>query len=109
MFLKRLFQLLLFLFLNFSVLAEGDVDQWQDSDKTYFDLIQEGFEVKAYDVSKIETADNYIFMLFVTVLQKNRLVYECHEYQTLDRNLLTLDIDFICRELSQPYKKGLGT
>ena len=98
---------LFFLFLSIQVKEESD--QWKDSDKTYYDLIEEGFEVKAYDVSKIETADNYIFMLFVTVLQKNRLVYECHEYQTLDRNLLTLDIDFICRELSQPYKKGLGT
>ena len=98
---------LFFLFLSIQVKAESD--QWKDSEKTYYDLIEEGFEVKAYDVSKIETADNYIFMLFVTVLQKNRLVYECHEYQTLDRNLLTLDIDFICRELSQPYKKGLGT
>ena len=27
--------------------AETNIDQWQDSNKTYKDLIEEGFEVKA--------------------------------------------------------------
>ena len=52
-FYKILFQFLLFVFLSFSVVAEGDIDQWQDSDKTYFDLIQEGFEVKDYHILNI--------------------------------------------------------
>ena len=51
----------------------------------------------------------YMFMFFVTVLQKENLVYECQEYQTLDANMQTLDLTFVCRELAQPYKKGLGT
>ena len=109
MFLHRLFQFLLFVFLSFSVVAEGDIDQWQDSDKTYFDLIQEGFEVKAYHINNIEVQNGYILMFFVTILQKNNFVYECHEYQTLDPNMQTLEMTFICRELVQPYTKGLGT
>ena len=109
MFLKILFLFLFFLFLNFSVLAEGDIDQWQDSDKTYFDLIQEGFEVKDYHINNIEIQNGYILMFFVTILQKNNFVYECHEYQTLDPNMQTLEMNFICRKLVQPYTKGLGT
>ena len=48
-------------------------------------------------------------MFFVTILQKNNFVYECHEYQTLDPNMQTLEMTFICRELVEPYTKGLGT
>ena len=77
--------------------------------KTYFDLIQEGYEVKAYHINNIEVQNGYILMLFVTILQKNNFVYECHEYQTLDPNMQTLEMTFICRELVQPYTKGLGT
>ena len=51
---KYLFQLFFFIFFNLSVLAQSDIDQWQDSDKTYYDLIQEGFEIKAYDITNIE-------------------------------------------------------
>mgnify|MGYP001441432396 CR=1 FL=1 len=109
MILKRLFLFLFCIFLNLSVFAESDNDQWQDSDKTYFDLIQEGFEVKAYDITNIKVQNNYILMFFVSVLQKNNSVYECQEYQTLDMNMQTLDMNFICKQLVQPYKKGLGT
>ena len=48
-------------------------------------------------------------MFFVTVLQKNKEVYECQEYQTLDQNMQTVELTFICRKLVQPYEKGLGT
>ena len=109
MILQRLFQFLLCLFLSLPVFAESDIDQWQDSDKTYYDLIQEGFEVKAYDINNIEVQNDFIFMFFVTVLQKENSVYECQEYQTLNANMQTLDINFICRKLVQPYQKGLGT
>ena len=108
MILQRLFQVLLYMFLSLPVFAEADNDQWQDSDKTYYDLIQEGFEVKAYEITNIEAQNGYILMFFVTVLQKNNLVYECQEYQTLDTNMQTLDMTFVCRELVQPYQKGLG-
>ena len=30
---------------SFVALAEADIDQWQDVDKTYNDLVEEGFEV----------------------------------------------------------------
>ena len=66
-------------------------------------------EVKAYDITNIEVQNGYIFMFFVTILQKNNFVYECHEYQTLDPNMQTLEMNFICRKLVQPYTKGLGT
>ena len=106
---KILIQFLLFFVLSLPVFAEIEIDQWKDSDKTYYDLIQEGFEVKAYNITNINTKKDYIFMFFVTVLQKNTQVYECQEYQTLDINMQTLDMNFVCRKLVQPYKRGLGT
>ena len=106
---KILIQFLLFFVLSLPVFAEIEIDQWKDSDKTYYDLIQEGFEVKAYNISNIKTKKDYIFMFFVTVLQKNTQVYECQEYQTLDINMQTLDMNFVCRKLVQPYQRGLGT
>ena len=97
------------LFVNSVLYAEPDIDQWEDSEKTYKDLIDEGFEVKAYDTSTLKTESGLILMFFVTVLQKNREVYECQEYQTVDETLQTLDLSFICRKLVQPYKIGIGT
>ena len=88
--------------------AESDIDQWQDSDKTYKDLIEEGFEVKAYDTSTLKTESGLILMFFVTVLQKDKEVYECQEYQTIDESLQTLDLSFVCRKIVQPYKTGVG-
>ena len=108
MILQRLFQFLLCLFLSLPVFAESDIDQWQDSDKTYKDLIEEGFEVKAYDTSTLKTASGLILMFFVTVLQKDKEVYECQEYQTIDESLQTLDLSFVCRKIVQPYKTGVG-
>ena len=105
---KSLFFILL-LIVNSALYAESDIDQWEDSEKTYKDLIEEGFEVKAYDTSTLKTESGLILMFFVTVLQKNKEVYECQEYQTVDENLQTLDLSFICRKITQPYKKGIGT
>ena len=50
-----------------------------------------------------------MLLLFVTVLQKNNDLYECQEYQTMDSNLETLDMNIICKQLVQPYQRGLGT
>ena len=69
-----------FLFLtlvNFNLKAEIEIDQWQDSEKTYYDLIEDGFEVKAYEISNIKTSNGYLLMFFVTVLQKEKQIYEC--------------------------------
>ena len=106
---KRSFFIFFYIFLCLPVFAEADIDQWKDSNKTYYNLIEEGFEVKAYDITNIEVQNGYLFMFFVTVLQKNNMVYECQEYQTLDTNMQTLDMNFTCRQLVEPYKKGLGT
>ena len=54
--------------------AESDIDQWQDSDKTYKDLIEEGFEVKAYDTSTLKTESGLILMFFVTNLAHHKYV-----------------------------------
>ena len=109
---QMIYKFLFFIFLLFvnSVLyAEPDIDQWEDSEKTYKDLIDEGFEVKAYDTSTLKTESGLILMFFVTVLQKNKEVYECQEYQTVDENLQTLDLSFVCRKITQLYKIGIGT
>ncbi len=106
-----IYKLLFFIFLllvNSVLYAEPDIDQWEDSEKTYKDLIDDGFEVKAYDTSILKTGSGLILMFFVTVLQKDKEVYECQEYQTLDESLQTLDLSFICRKITQPYKTGIG-
>ena len=109
---KKLMRLKLFfiiIFFSFGLLAEPNIDQWEDSDKTYKDLVEEGFEVKGYDTNTIKMNNGLILMFFVTVLQKNKEVYECQEYQTFDENMQTLDLSFICRKITQPYKVGIGT
>ena len=106
----NIFVIILFLlFFSINVFAKNDVDQWTDSEKTYKDLIEEGFKVKAYDTNSINTERGLIILLFITVLQKDKEVYECQEYQTLDNSMQTLDMSLICRELSQPYQRGVGT
>ena len=42
-------------------------------------------------------------------LIKDNEVYECQEYQTIDKNVETLDMNLICKELVQPYERGIGT
>ena len=88
--------------------ANPNSDQWVESDKTYKDLINEGFEVKSYAMNNIEIANELSILLFVTVLQKDNEIYECQEYQTIDKRIDTLDMQLICKELVQPYEKGLG-
>ena len=89
--------------------ANPNTDQWLDSEKTYKDLINQGFEVKSYAINNIETANGLYILLFVTVLQKDNELYECQEYQTIDKMIETLDMTLICKELVQPYQRGLGT
>jgi len=104
------FILIIFLiFFSTSIFAENDIDQWTDSKKTYKDLIEEGFEVKAYDTNTVNAEGGLIILLFITVLQKEKEIYECQEYQTLDSGMKTLDMSLVCRELSQPYQRGIGT
>ena len=105
----RIFILLIIIFLSSYSLAEPNLDQWMDSKKTYKDLIDEGFEIKSYDTITIEPDGGLIILLFVTVLQKNNNVFECQEYQTLDRAMTTLNMTIVCKKLVQPYNKGLGT
>ena len=92
-----------------SLIANPNIDQWLDSEKTYKDLINEGYEVKSYSINDIQTANGLMLLLFVTVLQKNDDLYECQEYQTMDQKLETLDMTLICKQLVQPYQRGVGT
>ena len=98
-----------FLFFSNLSTANPNIDQWLESEKSYKDLITEGFEVKSYAISDIEVVNDLTIILFVTVLQKNNEVYECQEYQTIDKNVETLDMNLICKELVQPYERGIGT
>ena len=95
----RLFLIYIFIFFYCSfVFADAFTDQWQDSNLTYKDLIDQGFEVKAYDINTITTDVGLILVFFVTVLQKEKDVYECQEYQTFDGNMKTLDMSVVCRQ-----------
>ena len=107
---KRIFIIftIILLISNFSY-AELENDQWRDSKSTYLDLIKDGYEIKAYDISNFNDSFGNMYMFFVTVLQKNSSVFECQEYQIFDENMNTIDLSFVCRELVQPYKKGLDT
>ena len=100
---------LFFISLSSSLFANPNLDQWLDTDKTYKDLINEGYEVKSYSISDIQTSNGIMLLLFVTVLQKDKDLYECQEYQTMDQNLETLDMNLICKQLVQPYQRGIGT
>ena len=106
----NIFLIIIFLFFYSKYLfANPNSDQWMDTDKSYKDLVEEGFQVKGYAINTIETENGIKLLLFVTVLQKNNDIYECQEYQTIDSTLETLDMQLICRELVQPYERGLGT
>ena len=109
--LSFIFILIISLSLSFPIIvnANPNADQWIESDKTYKDLINEGFEVKSYAINNIETANGLYILLFVTVLQKSNEIYECQEYQTIDKSIDTLNMILVCKELVQPYEKGLGT
>ena len=96
-------------FISSFAFANPNVDQWMESDKSYKDLINKGFEVKSYAMNTIETANGLYILLFVTVLQKEKELYECQEYQTIDKTIETLDMTLVCKELVQPYERGLGT
>ena len=52
--------------------AESNIDQWLDSEKTYKDLIDEGFEVKAYDTSTLKTESGLILMFFDCITKTKR-------------------------------------
>ena len=97
------------IFFSIGAASEPNLDQWKDSEKTYKDLIDEGFLVKSYDINSINLENGIKILFFVTVLQKNKQVFECQEYQTLDQNMQTLDMSMMCRELVQPYQRGIGT
>ena len=101
--------LLVFILLPSFLNANPNIDQWLESDKTYKDLINEGFEVKSYTFNNVETANDLYILLFIIVLQKGNEIYECQEYQTIDKNIETLDMQLICKQLVQPYERGLGT
>tara|TARA_B100001057_G_scaffold432888_1_gene461343 strand:+ start:1367 stop:1702 length:336 start_codon:yes stop_codon:yes gene_type:complete len=105
-----IYSLLIVLMINskFSF-ADPNVDQWLDTEKTYKDLVNEGYEIKSYSISDIQLNNGLMLILFVTVLQKNDDLYECQEYQTMDQNLETLDMNLICKQLVQPYQRGIGT
>ena len=107
-------KLTIFLFSVFTLFsnqlfANPNIDQWLESEKSYKDLINEGFEVKSYAISDIEVGNGLTIILFVTVLQKDQEIYECQEYQTIDENVETLDMNLICKQLVQPYQRGVGT
>ena len=108
---KKLTIFLFSVFILFSKLsfANPNIDQWLESEKSYKDLIKEGFEVKSYAISDIEVGNGLTIILFVTVLQKEQDIYECQEYQTIDETVETLDMNLICKQLVQPYERGVGT
>tara|TARA_B110000196_G_C20961214_1_gene574059 strand:+ start:142 stop:477 length:336 start_codon:yes stop_codon:yes gene_type:complete len=108
---KKLTNIFFLFFILFSsiVFANPNSDQWQESDKSYKDLINEGFEVKSYAINNVEVENKLSILLFVTVLQKENEIYECQEYQTINKTIETLDMQLICKQLVQPYERGLGT
>ena len=106
---NKIILIIFLIFFSIKLSAENIIDQWIDSEKTYKDLIDEGFEIRSYDANTINAEGGLIILFFITVLQKEKEVFECQEYQTLDSQMKTLDMSLICRELIQPYQQGIGT
>ena len=52
---------------------------------------------------------DYIYSYLSLFFKKIMKFYECQEYQTIDKMIETLDMTLICKELVQPYERGLGT
>ena len=92
--LKLFFSIVMVMAFTSIVNANPNTDQWMESEKTYKDLINEGFEVKSYAINNIETANGLYILLFVTVLQKDNELYECQEYQTIDKMIETHGVIF---------------
>ena len=107
---RKLIKFIITLFFVFTTkaIADPNLDQWLDTEKTYKDLINDGYEVKSYSISDIKTSNGLLLILFVTVLQKDTDLFECQEYQTMDDSLETLDMTLICKQLVQPYRRGVG-
>ena len=106
---KLKYLIIILFFISSFAYANPNFDQWMESEKSYKDLINEGFEVKSYSMNTIETANGLYILLFVTVLQKEKELYECQEYQTIDKTIETIDMTLVCKELVQPFERGLGT
>ena len=84
---KYVYKLFIFTFLlliSNNSFSETYMDQWKDTDESYLDLIDKGYQVKAYDMSNFKDKMGNMYMFFVTVLQKDKTVYECQEYQIFD-------------------------
>ena len=43
------------------------------------------------------------------LFRSEKELYECQEYQTIDKTIETIDMTLVCKELVQPYERGLGT
>ena len=67
---KLIFLITIITFIFFTLFsnANPNADQWQESDKTYKDLINEGFEVKSYAINNIETANGLYILLFIALI-----------------------------------------
>ena len=102
----RILIIFIFFLTSQSVVAESINDQWEDTDFTYSELIEKGYEVKGYDMTNFNDAVGNMYMFFVTVLQKDKIVFECQEYQVFDDMLNTIDLTFVCRKLVKPFRKG---
>ena len=74
---NALINLMFVLMLTLTNIASSDpnLDQWLDTEKTYKDLINEGYEVKSYSISDIQTSNGLMLLLFVTVLQKDNDIF----------------------------------
>ena len=59
---KKLIKLTVILTLIFSssILANPNLDQWLESEKTYKDLINDGYEVKSYSINDIEISNGLL-------------------------------------------------
>ena len=67
----EIFIIFLLCLMSFSfVKADPNLDQWLDTEKTYKDLINEGFEVKSYTFNNVETANELYILLFILPISK---------------------------------------
>ena len=64
------FIFIIFLFIPQFSFGNPNLDQWLDTEKTYKDLIDDGYEVKSYSISDIKTANGYFICNCFTKRQR---------------------------------------
>jgi hypothetical protein len=81
--------------------AAGRLTQWTDTSKTMYDLVSDGYEIKAYTLNFPDSKSGVNFFQQWTLLQKAASVYRCYEFLWPGQ----VGQEVRCQVLGQPYNQ----